>query len=358
MPIRLHFHIAFVKNIVFHAGSYGIPAERFCQRAGIPNQLLLEPDAEVNARLMERVWEVAVEETADANFGLHLGAGIQPAAIGVLGLAMMSCDTLQAALLKLIRYWDLMSNATRIELSTAAGGKTTLELRVIDVPGNFLFRNRHPADSSYSSCLALLQAMAGQPVPLLEAATIYPPPVDVQEHVRILGVRPRFGAGTNTMTFSSEVMRWPLRYANPALAQTLEEQMLRRVKQNAVTLQDRVRLELAHRMRANVPDLGTIASSLGISERAMQRELQAEGTTFRKVVDDLRKDLAAEYCADSRHSIADISFLLGFSEPSVLHRYFRRWYGVTPATYRTIQTGHLPEAASRLRRPDNTKPTS
>jgi AraC-like DNA-binding protein len=357
MPIRPYFHIAFVKNVVFYAESHGVAAERLCQRAGISSHLLLEPDAVVDARLMERVWDVAVEETGDANLGLHLGAGIEPAAIGVLGLAMMSCDTLQTALLKLIRYWDLMSNATRIELFTGKD-KATIELRVIDVPGNFLFRNRHPVDSSYSACLSLLQAMAGQPVRLLNAETVYPPPFDVQEHVRVLGVRPRFGAGANTMTFPAEVMRWPLRYFNPALVQTLEKQMLRRVKQNPVTLQDRVRLELVHQIRANVPDLGAIASSLGVSERAMQRELQSEGTTFRKVVDDLRKDLAAEYLADSQHSIADISFLLGFSEPSVLHRYFRRWYGETPATYRSRRGGPVPESESRLRPPDSTTPTT
>jgi len=350
MPIRLHFHIAFVKNIVFYAASHGVPPDRLCQRAGLPRQALLEPDGEVAGPLMERVWQVAVEETGDANFGLHLGEGIQPAAIGMLGLAMMSCDTLQAALLKLIRYWDLMSNATRIELSIHAG-KATIELHVIDLPGNFLLRNRHPVDSSFSSCLSLLQAMAGQRVPLLDATSTYPPPSDFREHMRVIGVRPRFGAGMNTMTFPAEVMSWPLRYANPDLVQTLEEQMLRRVKQNPVTLRDRVRLELARRLRADVPGLETIAASLGVSERVMQRELQSEGTTFRKVVDDLRRDLAAEYLADTHHSITDVSFMLGFSEPSVLHRYFRRWYGMTPASYRSARTGQLPETGSARPQP-------
>lgn len=356
MATRLHFHVTFVRNIAYYADSRGLPAERLCQLAGISSQLLLEPDELVDARLMERVWQVAVEETGDVTLGLHLGAGIQPAAIGVLGLAMMSCETLEAALLKLIRYWDLMSNATRIELAIGPH-KATIELQLMDVPNNFLFRNRHPVDSSYSACLSLLQAMAGRPVPLLDAETIYPVPIEAREYVRILGVRPRFGAGSNTMTFPAEVMHWPLRYANSTLVQTLEQQMLRRVKQNAVTWQDRVRLELVRRMRASVPDLETIASALGVSERAMQRELQTEGTTFRKVVDDLRKDLAAEYLADGQHSIADVSFLLGFSEPSVLHRYFRRWYGVTPLTYRTLRTRQVPESGVSLSQSDSTTTT-
>ena len=356
MAIRLHFHIAFVKNIAFYVEAQGVAVDRLCQRSGLGRELLTEPDAVVDGHVMERVWEVAVEETGDSNLGLHLGEGIQPAAIGMLGLVMMSCENLQAALLKLIRYWELMSNATRIELSTK-GDRATIELQVMDIPGNFLYRNRHPVDSSFSACLSLLQAMAGQRLSVLEAASTYSPPLDIQDYVRVLGVRPRFGAAANIMSFPAEVMRLPLRYANATLVEALEEQMMRRVKRNPVTLQERVRLELVRRLRAQVPSLEAIAISLGVSERAMQRELQLEGTTFRRVIDDLRKDLAAEYLVDSHQSIADISFLLGFSEPSVLHRYFRRWYGVTPATYRAQQPSRLRESEARRSPADNTTPT-
>ena len=355
MPIRLHFDIAFVKNIAYYAASRGVDVERLCQIAAVPRHLLSEPDARVGAPLMNRVWQAAVQETEDANFGIHLGEGVQPADIGIVGMAMMSCDTLQSALRKLIRYWDLMSNATQIELS-ASEDTAILELRVIDIPGNFLLENRHPVESSLSACLSLIQVMLGQPFPVLDVASEYPAPGDVREHVRIFGRKPRFGAGLNTITFPAEVMRWPLRYANPLLVDALEEQMRRRVQQKPVTLQGRVRLEVARRLRAEVPNLKTIAVSLGVSERAMQRNLQTEGTTFRMVVDDLRKDLAAAHLAEGRHSITDISFLLGFSEPSVLHRYFRRWFGMSPAMFRREQLDHQLASESRQCPEDSTTP--
>lgn len=175
--------------------------------------MLSDPDEVIDAALMERVWRVAVEETGDANFGLHLGEGTQPADIGVVGLAMMSCDTLHAALRRLIRYWDLMSNATRIELTTS-GDVATVELQVVDTPGNFIRGNRHPVESSFSACLSLLQMMGGKPIPPRDVAIDYPAPADSREHTRILGRKPRFGAGVNALSFPEEVLRWPLRYAN------------------------------------------------------------------------------------------------------------------------------------------------
>lgn len=356
MPIPLRFHVAFVKNIAYYANSHGVDQERLCRLAGIPAQLLSDPDAIIDAALMERVWRVAVEETGDASFGLHLGEGTQPADIGIVGLAMMSCDTLHAALRKLIRYWDLMSNATRIEL-TATGGVATVELQVVEAPRNFIRENRHPVESSFSACLSLLHVMAGKPIPLRDVAIDYAEPADPREHTRILGRKPRFEAGRNALSFPEEVLRWPLRHANASLVQTLEEQMERALRQNPVTLQDRVRLEVVRRLRAELPELETIAAALGLSARALQRELQSEGTTFREVVDGLRKNLAAEYLADGHHSITDISFLLGFSEPSVLHRYFRRWYGMTPAQFRTQRREGRPEGGSGQDPAGSTTPT-
>ena len=35
-------------------------------------------------------------------------------------------------------------------------------------------------------------------------------------------------------------------------------------------------------------------------------------------------------------SIAEVAFLLDFSEPSAFHRAFKRWTGQTPAAYRKV----------------------
>ena len=65
----------------------------------------------------------------------------------------------------------------------------------------------------------------------------------------------------------------------------------------------------------------------------MQRRLRREGTTYQSLLDSTRRDLALDYLRQGRHSLADITFLLGFTDQSNFTRAFRRWTGKTPRQY-------------------------
>ncbi|MEZ4653285.1 MAG: helix-turn-helix transcriptional regulator [Candidatus Eisenbacteria bacterium] len=71
-----------------------------------------------------------------------------------------------------------------------------------------------------------------------------------------------------------------------------------------------------------------------VSVRTLQRQLAAEGTTFRDLLDQLRHELAIRHLESSRHAIGEIAFLLGFAEVSTFHRAFKRWAGKSPSEYR------------------------
>jgi AraC-like DNA-binding protein len=76
-----------------------------------------------------------------------------------------------------------------------------------------------------------------------------------------------------------------------------------------------------------------VAARLGLTSRSLQRRLTDEGTTFATVREDVRRELARRYLTEGL-PIADISFLLGFSEPSAFFRAFKRWTGETPLAAR------------------------
>ncbi len=58
------------------------------------------------------------------------------------------------------------------------------------------------------------------------------------------------------------------------------------------------------------------------------------GTNFRKLLTEVRQELAEQYVADPTISITEISYLLGFSDISSFSRAFKRWAGESPVTYR------------------------
>ena len=90
---------------------------------------------------------------------------------------------------------------------------------------------------------------------------------------------------------------------------------------------------LREALRSDDGHVDVIAKRLGLTARSLQRRLKDEATSFNAVREDVRRQLSHRYLDDGL-SIAEISFLLGFSEPSAFFRAFKRWTGVTPVEAR------------------------
>ncbi|RKZ80269.1 MAG: AraC family transcriptional regulator, partial [Gammaproteobacteria bacterium] len=81
----------------------------------------------------------------------------------------------------------------------------------------------------------------------------------------------------------------------------------------------------------------TIAASLFMSQRTLQRRLEENNTSFKQLVNEVRQDLADTYLNDSSLTLTEISFMLGFSEMSAFSRAFKRWSGKSPTDYRVTR---------------------
>ncbi len=79
------------------------------------------------------------------------------------------------------------------------------------------------------------------------------------------------------------------------------------------------------------------AQFLGMSVRSLQRYLQDRNTSFSEILDQTREGLAKKYLSDESLSIAEIGFLLGFSEQSTFQRAFKRWTNLSPMNFRKSQ---------------------
>jgi AraC-like DNA-binding protein len=76
-----------------------------------------------------------------------------------------------------------------------------------------------------------------------------------------------------------------------------------------------------------------VAREMSISVRTLQNRLKAEGVVFSDLLQDVREKLAKKYLREN-YTVEEITYLLGFSEPSVFRKSFKRWSGVTPKQYR------------------------
>ena len=137
-----------------------------------------------------------------------------------------------------------------------------------------------------------------------------------------------FKAKDNAMVFRAHDLSAPLPTVNPELVR-INRQLL------ADYLADRESSELAVRVRAQLTRLlpsgeagqAAVARALSVSPRSLQRKLELEGVSFRRLLDETRRELAGQYFKDPTLSAAEVAYLLGFSETSSLSRAMRRWRG-------------------------------
>jgi AraC-like DNA-binding protein len=76
------------------------------------------------------------------------------------------------------------------------------------------------------------------------------------------------------------------------------------------------------------------AKVLGIHPRTLQRRLQAEGASFEKIKDDMRKETAESLLAQPNVSLSQIALMLDYADLSTFSRSCRRWFGEAPTTVR------------------------
>ena len=160
-------------------------------------------------------------------------------------------------------------------------------------------------------------------------------PPDSRAHERFFGSPPRFSAGENALVLEAALLELPCRRTDPSLLSLLDRYAADRLGGGeAATFADRAWRALSDELQAGNVAARGVAARLNVSVRTLHRALAAEGTSYRRLLDQLRLDIAGRHLRDDRMSVAEVAFLAGFSEISAFHRAFKRWTGQTPVTFR------------------------
>ena len=306
------------------------PAPLFTQ-AGIDLGSAREPDARFTTYRMMDLWTLAIEATGNPCLGLLAARRFQPAVLHGLGFAWLASDTLLDALNRLVRYSRFINSAVDFRVQEDSA---TTEL-VAAVPD--IFPNYVPAgvDLGMAVFLRMCQITAGQELMPSHVVLQRPEPPCSEEFTRLFGPSIEYDATDNRLRFDSELLRQPLLTANPELARINDQTVvdyLARFDHASIAMQ--VRSKIIEQLPDGIPKQENIAETLHVSLRSLQRRLREEETSFKGLLEDTRQSLAQQYLRETHRSIGEITYLLGFSEPSNFTRAFKRWTGRTPAEYR------------------------
>jgi AraC-like DNA-binding protein len=169
----------------------------------------------------------------------------------------------------------------------------------------------------------------------------FPPAADLRPYHDAFKCPLRFDAPANALLFARADVLLSLPTAHPVLEKVHErlagEYLQRREHPQTSS---RARAAIIRRLPDGEPRRTEIASSLGMSERTLQRRLEEEGTSFHHLLDDTRRELAQQYLGQSDQSMADVAYLLGFTDQSSFFRASKRWFETSPRHYRIRLIGN------------------
>lgn len=274
------------------------------------------------------VWEHAMGAVADPAFPIAVATCMHIDDYETLGLACKTAPNLGAAVGRVARYLSIWTNA--YECGSVDGDPARL---IVQAQGAGPGREA-AAESAVAEVLHVMRAIAEGPVHPLRAHFRHTRVGAVDAHESFFACELRFGSGFDGLELSPETLEIPLALADDGLSRYLESQ-LEQLSATAAPapLADQVRRLVSDELPNGVPKIDQVARRLGVSRRSLQRELAPHGG-YASVVDQTRRRLSETLLVASRHTLGEIAFLVGFSEPSAFHRAFKRWSGTTPASFR------------------------
>jgi AraC-like DNA-binding protein len=322
-----------VRPILAQLSRAGIDPSAFLAAFGLLPDLLDEPDRVIPFP-GPVMWEHAAQEAKDAMFGLHAAENVQIESFDVFSYVISAAPTVRESLSRVARYINLLSNFVGYELrDTGAGGgdKATFEYQSQLPPSPAMDQFALGVPHRYGNLFAKEEWR------LLGVTFRHAPPAegDEAEYERVFGAPVEFSAARDALFLERRLLDVPLRTKDPRMLAILDRVALEWMKRVPASERfvDRVRREIADECHGGRIELKAIAKRMRVSARSLQRRLQHEGLSFKRVVDDVRRELAMKYLSTDL-SVSEIAFLLGFSDRAVFHRAFKRWSGVTPEVFR------------------------
>jgi AraC-like DNA-binding protein len=330
-PVRLAYGLAPVIEVL---EAHGVGLAPLLRAADIPRFALEEPSYRIRVDQELRFIRLAIAALDVAGVGLEVGRKYTLALFGVLGLAASCAPTLRDLLRMVPTFPELSWGA--IGLSVWHQGDTEFvafhpTAEVGDLAPFFVERDT-------AATLALFRQNAGANLAPSLVRFRHSPPPNARAYGEWFGCTVRFGDSANEIHFPVPVWDQAPPQAN-RLAYRFYANQCRRLSElmrEALSYADVVRARL--RNETPIPPLPAVLDALSLTRRTLQRRLDAEGTTFSALLNEVRLERARELMNLGGLPQEEIARRLGFSDASAFSRAFKTWTGQSPGATRRHAT--------------------
>lgn len=324
-------HLAILVAFAEHSG---IVMQPLLKKHGLNLETINTPGGRIPVSQYAQVMQDVDTMTSDDAFWFGFGQKLDFPAFEVLGQVMLCCDTLHQAMHLLAKYYPLLSCGS--------------ELRCVDEENSlslYIYRQGE-VDSRASlirSELLVSVIFKGIQESLTDRGDKirfefdYRKPAYAPLYYQYLNRNCLFSAPQSRVVIPAEYLQGSGLRANAVMLQILVRQcdQLLDALQLHQSVSAQVRTVIAA-IPGNYPTAEQVAEKTGLSSRTLSRRLKKQGTSFQRLMNEVKTQRAVNYLQTTEMSIEEVATHMGFSDSANFRRAFVSWTGVLPSQYRRV----------------------
>ncbi|MCK9817082.1 AraC family transcriptional regulator [Pseudomonas sp. MAFF 302046] len=297
--------------------------------ADIDPQLLNAPKARVSATSFARLWVEIADLLDDEFFGIDTHP-MRRGSFKLMCHALLDCSTLGQALQRMLSFLRLVLDDIHGELQVEG------DQAFIVVHDQGVLRRLFAYGTWFILVHGLSCWLVNQRIPLHRLSFRASRPEDQSDYRMRFCEDIEYDASVTQVSFDKKFLDMKIAQSPATVAAFLKESpgSLLVKYRNDDSLSAQIRRYLRGSSPEKWPERDELAVILHMSNSTLQRRLQAEGTHYQNLRDNLRRDMAIDLLSRGDMTVTQVAAATGFEETSAFHRAFKKWTGVSPGAYR------------------------
>jgi AraC-like DNA-binding protein len=322
----------FARLAAEHALATGADLSTLLRSVGITREQIEDKDARIGVKEQIAFVEGVANMLQRDRLGFEIAQSFDLRKIGLLYYVAASSATLVEAMRRVERFSTIANEAVLFRCSFAKGFRIDLQYA-----GVARHSDRHQIEFFLAVLVRLCRTFTAKKLTPQMVSVSHSRSGGRPDFERFFGCSVQFQAERDEVIFGEECKGLPLTaadaYLNEMLVRYCEETLSFR-RAGRASLRTMVENAAAPLLPHGKPRASEIAKQLHVSERTLARRLSADGLTFARVIDEMRRDLALRYLDDPALTISQAAWLLGYQEIAAFSHAVRRWTGRTPTEHR------------------------
>ena len=313
--------------------SFDLSEQEVLYALQIDTSLLNEPTNKIDADIVALFIDYIAEQKPNIRIGLEMGFRFPVSIMGIILNIYQNCHTLKDIFDKSPLYAPLVNTICQFSNYT----DSQYFYHIMAVADNFEIKHSLAAkqiyESQYGIILQLIYSLTGKHIVPIKVCTPYKREENIDLLESLIKCNIEFEKPF-MMVFDKSILRVPVTNANPEIlgvAERLVSELVdKEQKYNIASITRKFILQSIPSINLNLKE---VARKMNMSERTLQRKLLLENTSYQTILDNVRKELAYKYLFENI-PFAEIAFLLGFESQSAFNKFFKKHFGMQPATFK------------------------